>query len=423
VLVEGGIGVLIGIALATWFLLRQYSTASKTSGKERNNSILNEQILKSDFILNAMTDGVMVINAQQVIITLNEEASTITGWPKSEAIGLDYHSVLQMLDSKGAPLPTAQDIIARTLREGASLRNDDCALFSRAKNNTTISLSVSPLTNDDKQVTGAILVFRDVSRQRQSLQQRTEFISTASHEMRTPVAAIEGYIELALNDKVGHVDSKAREYLEKARTSTQSLGKLFQDLLTSSRAEDGRLISHPATVEMGDYLIKLVEDLRFVATKKKLKLDFVIGSGEVLTNNPAEHPTGGMKVVRPLYYVEIDPDRMREVITNLFDNAVKYTEQGDISVGLTGDTKVVQISIQDTGSGIPAEDIPHLFQKFYRVDNSVTRAVNGTGLGLFISRKIIELYKGRIWVESQLNHGSTFYINLPRISSEKVTLK
>jgi len=114
-----------------------------------------------------------------------------------------------------------------------------------------------------------------------------------------------------------------------------------------------------------------------------------------------------------------DPDRMREVITNLFDNACKYTDQGKISLGLTGNDSVVQLYIRDTGAGIAPEDIPHLFQKFYRVDNSATRTIGGTGLGLFICRKIVELYQGRIWVESTMGSGSTFYINLPRLTTQK----
>jgi signal transduction histidine kinase len=98
---------------------------------------------------------------------------------------------------------------------------------------------------------------------------------------------------------------------------------------------------------------------------------------------------------------------------------VKYTDSGEISIGLTGDDNFVQLFIRDTGPGIPAEDIPHLFQKFYRVDNTATRTVGGTGLGLFICRKIVELYNGRIWIESTVGQGSTFYINLPRLSAQK----
>ena len=124
-------------------------------------------------------------------------------------------------------------------------------------------------------------------------------------------------------------------------------------------------------------------------------------------------------MIKPFYYIHADPERLREVITNIFDNAVKYTESGSVTLGLTGNTEVVQISVRDTGAGIPTEDIPHLFQKFYRVDSSSTRTIGGTGLGLFICRKIVELYDGRIWVESELGKGSTFYVNLPRLSIEK----
>jgi signal transduction histidine kinase len=124
-------------------------------------------------------------------------------------------------------------------------------------------------------------------------------------------------------------------------------------------------------------------------------------------------------VVRPLYYAYVDPNRIREVFQNLIDNAIKYTNEGQIAVRLTGDTNTAQIQIQDSGVGIPPEDIPHLFQKFYRVDNSSTRTVGGTGLGLFICKKIVELYNGRIWLESEFNKGSTFFINLPRLNTQQ----
>lgn len=165
---------------------------------------------------------------------------------------------------------------------------------------------------------------------------------------------------------------------------------------------------------MGEYIEQVAETFKFSAEKKGLLTDFIFGKGAEDSASQA-----GGKVVRPLYYVLADPDRLREVITNLFDNAVKYTPSGKISVGLTGNNDVVQLFVRDTGPGIPAEDVPHLFQKFYRVDNSATRTIGGTGLGLFICFKIIELYNGRIWVESEVGKGSTFYINLPRLNSQR----
>jgi signal transduction histidine kinase len=236
--------------------------------------------------------------------------------------------------------------------------------------------------------------------------------------MRTPVAAIEGYLALALNDKIAKIDPKARDYLEKAQASTKHLGQLFQDLLTSAKAEDGRLSNHPQVVEFGNFLEQLVEDLRFGADRKHLALEYMMGSQG--SNHSIDASTeGGQRVVQPLFYVFADPDRVREVITNLFDNAVKYTDSGKIIIGLTGNDKVVQFYIKDTGPGIAAEDIPHLFQKFYRVDNSATRTIGGTGLGLFICKKILDLYSGRIWAESTVGSGTTFYINLPRLDSKK----
>ncbi len=159
---------------------------------------------------------------------------------------------------------------------------------------------------------------------------------------------------------------------------------------------------------------QLTSDLKFVAEKKGLAVEFSIGSGNAI--DATAH-----NVLKPLYYATADPDRMREVVTNLFDNAVKYTDSGKISLGVTGDTSVVQLYVRDTGPGIPAEDIPHLFQKFYRVDNSATRTIGGTGLGLYICRKIVELYQGRIWVESTPGKGSSFFINLPRLTTEAAT--
>ncbi len=380
---------------------------------------LQDERQTSSIILNAIEDGVVLIDSRGVIQLFNPGAANITGWPSSEARKLDYRSVIKLVNEKGEAYTEAQDPLQKIFKQatGEAVRDNQAFLVTRGGKQVPISLSVSPLLNQTKTLTGAVAVFRDVTQERTEEKQRSDFISTASHEMRTPVAAIEGYLALALNDKVSTIDTRAREYLEKAHESTQHLGKLFQDLLTSAKAEDGRLISHPILVEMGSYLEKLVNDLRFAADKKGLSVEFNLGSANTIDATTVSK--SNQKVIMPFYFVSIDPDRMREVITNLFDNAVKYTDQGKITIGITGDNQVVQIYVRDTGVGIPAEDIPHLFQKFYRVDNSATRTIGGTGLGLYIGRKIVELYQGRIWVESEQGKGSTFYINLPRLTTEQ----
>ncbi|HET8991685.1 MAG TPA: ATP-binding protein [Candidatus Saccharimonadales bacterium] len=379
-----------------------------------------DQTLQAKVIIDGIDDGVILIDSQFTIQLINPSASKLCGWKTDEATGINVDSVVQLVNSKNERLDNNQNPLHQIFSTGQTVTNNDLTLLTRDNQSVPIRLHITPLVNENKQVYQAVAVLNNVSEERNNEKQRADFISTASHEMRTPVAAIEGYLALALNDKVSTIDSRARGYLEKAHASTQHLGQLFQDLLTSAKAEDGRLTSHPTVVEMNDFLGQLISDLRLVAAKKNLAVDFVYGDNTSSTVINATKE-GSQKVITPLYYAYVDPDRLREVITNLFDNAVKYTPEGKITMGLTGNEQVVQCFIKDTGAGIPKEDLPHLFQKFYRVDNSATRTIGGTGLGLFICRKIVELYNGRIWVESELGKGSTFYINFPRLSTDKAS--
>lgn len=418
VIIGGGVAAVVIVVLFVVAVTARRK-ASKGSGSSSSGKLatnLRNEKMKSDVILNTIEDGVVLVDDQHIIQSFNPGAVHISGWTIDEAEGLELDSVLKLVDDKDEQYPAHSNPFYRAYKNSATVRDNKAILISKSGKHVMLSLSITPLLDENKQAKAVVGVFRDVSQERQQEQQRAEFISTASHEMRTPVAAIEGYLSLALNEKVSTIDTRAREYLEKAHSSTRHLGDLFQDLLTSAKAEDGRLTSHPTLVEMGAFIEHLSQDLRFAAEKKSLPVELVIGSH---TQKPDGTSPGAERSVRPLYYARVDPDRMREVITNLFDNAVKYTETGKISIGLTGDLNVIQLYIRDTGSGIPREDIPHLFQKFYRVDNSATRTVGGTGLGLFISRKIIELYDGKIWVESETGRGSTFYINLPRLSSQE----
>ncbi|HSX46213.1 MAG TPA: ATP-binding protein [Candidatus Saccharimonadia bacterium] len=378
-------------------------------------SDLQDETAKFKAIVNSIEDGVLLLDSQHTIQLINPGGATILGWKAEDATGIDIGNVMRLVNSKSEPVKEQDNPILQVFQTGQSGRSE-VVLITPDKKQVPLNLRLSPLLGKNQEVKAVVVVFNNITAQQAEERQRADFISTASHEMRTPVAAIEGYLALALNEKVSTVDSRARNYLEKAHSSTQHLGKLFQDLLTSAKAEDGRLTSHPAVVEMGAFLEQLVDGFHLIAEKKGLFVEFSFGGSNTINATEA-----GTKVIKPLYYVYIDPDRLREVITNLFDNAVKYTPEGKITIGLTGNDSVVQMYVRDTGPGIPTEDIPHLFQKFYRVDNSATRTIGGTGLGLFICRKIIELYNGRIWAESKVGEGSSFYINLPRLSTQKAS--
>lgn len=386
------------------YIDQESAQVAKLSGMLKNKQV------QSEILIQSLADGIIVTNPDGKIGLINSVAASMLEWPADEAAGLDINLVAKLRTDADAEI-THEDNPFTTAYANKASAHATLKLVGKNNKQTIVSIVASPImVSGSDTPSGVVAVLRDVSVEHKEEKQRADFISTASHEMRTPVAAIEGYLALALNEKVSKIDPKARNFLEKAHESTQHLGKLFQDLLTSAKAEDGRLVSHPVVVEMGAYLEQLTDAFTFSAQKKGLLAEFIIGT------TPSE---GQDKIIRPLYYTSADPDRLREAITNLFDNAVKYTPSGKVSLGLTGNADVVQMFIRDTGPGIPKDDIPHLFQKFYRVDNSATRTIGGTGLGLFICRKIIELYHGRIWAESELGKGSTFYINLPRLSSQK----
>jgi PAS domain S-box-containing protein len=375
---------------------------------------------QSEILIQSIADAVIVVNMEGRISLMNPAAAAMTEWTIDEALGIDAHLVVQLAQENGDEIMPEQNPFTEVLQANQRI-SQTVQLSGRSGRKQIISLVISPvLLPSQATPVGAVAVMRDITEARAAEEQRAEFISTASHEMRTPLATIEGFLSLALNDKVSTIDPRAKGYLEKAHAATEHLGSLFQDLLTSSRAEDGRISNHPVVLEMGTYLQQLSDELKFTAQNKKLDSEFVIGSSHINTD-PNPRDVAQQHLLKPLYYVLVDPERLREIVTNLFDNACKYTIEGKISIGLTGNSDVVQFYIRDTGTGIPKDDVLHLFQKFYRVDNSATRTIGGTGLGLFICRKIVELYHGRIWVESELGKGSTFFVNIPRLSPERAS--
>lgn len=367
---------------------------------------LEVEQLKSEILLRSIGDGVIVADLSGNIQLFNGPACIITGWPQDEAIGLKYHNVMPLEDESGNAITGDQDPFHKAIISKSTVRRSDILLLNRDQRKLHLSLVVSPIFGNNGSANGTIGVFRDISDQKASERQRDEFISTASHEMRTPVAAIEGFLSLALNPKVANVDDNARKYIQKAHDSTQHLGQLFRDLLSITKLEDGRLANHPEPFDLGKVIRVTIDELAFKAEQKNLELKL-----------KSSHETGSdQQGVMPLFYVNADPERVREVFVNLVDNAIKFTAKGSVDVTINGDNKEVTVGIHDQGIGISKNEINHLFQKFYRVDSTATREIGGTGLGLYLCRQIIELYSGRIWVESEEGKGSSFYFSLPRLT-------
>ena len=388
-------------SLVLW--IRRQKTDDNTSSLENKLSAVES---KSDVVINAIDDGVLAISKDGNIELINPSAQQIIGWDQGDALGLNWKSVLKLVTSDGKDVEDLENPIAQSLSKNQPTHNDKLFLLTSSEKRILVSIVSSPVGTDGE---GIIVVFRDITKEKAEEREQAEFISTASHEMRTPVASIEGYLGLALNPATAHIDEKARDFITKAHESAQHLGRLFQDLLDISKVEDGRMKNNPKVINVNEFLKDIFDGLATKASEKQLNYIFmpdIVGESKE-------------KSLQPIFYANIDPDHFREVVSNLIENAIKYTPSGEVVVNVTGDDKQISVSVKDSGIGIPAEDIPHLFQKFYRVDNSDTREIGGTGLGLYLSRRLAEAMSGNLRVESKYKEGSTFYLEIPRMNSSE----
>lgn len=388
-------------SLVLW--IRRQKTDDNTSSLENKLSAVES---KSDVVINAIDDGVLAISKDGNIELINPSAQQIIGWDQGDALGLNWKSVLKLVTSDGKDVEDLENPIAQSLSKNQPTHNDKLFLLTSSEKRILVSIVSSPVGTEGE---GVIVVFRDITKEKAEEREQAEFISTASHEMRTPVASIEGYLGLALNPATAHIDEKARDFITKAHESAQHLGRLFQDLLDISKVEDGRMKNNPKIINVNEFLKDIFDGLATKASEKQLNYIFM----------PDIIDEGKEKSLQPIFYANIDPDHFREVVSNLIENAIKYTPSGEVVVNVTGDDKQISISVKDSGIGIPAEDIPHLFQKFYRVDNSDTREIGGTGLGLYLSRRLAEAMSGNLRVESKYKEGSTFYLEIPRMSGSE----
>ncbi len=397
---------------------------SKKHEKDKNGG---DNLAESALVLHTITDGILVIDASGNIKLANPASIQIVGWDDTDVVGLHWSSVLMLAGFNGQLLAEAENPIARMVANLANLQKSEITntpgpeldakdRFFQSKDyqivthfsSKQIPVSLTAIIADDGN-DSVVVSFHDISAELKKNSEQSEFISTASHEMRTPVAAIEGFLGLALNPSTATIDDRARSYLEKAHDASEHLGRLFQDLLSTTALEDKRYNMRPEPVNVNELTQSIAGAMVQKAVEKGLSFS-VMPSG-------SEH--SGSKHIDPVFYANIDKDFYSEILQNFIENAIKYTHQGGITVDVGGDDNNVVLSVKDTGIGVAPEEVKHIFQKFYRVDNSDTREIGGTGLGLFITKKRAEAMGGRVWAESVLGSGSTFFASFPRISLDE----
>ena len=361
----------------------------------------------SELVLKSIREGVLIVGADGNIVLANPMASVMLGKSTDELVGLNYESGINLFDKSGNRITENINPIPNSIKSGEVSEKRDLSIITAGSNKAIpVSLIVAPTNGPGSSV---VVTFRDIAKELEEERERMDFISTASHEMRTPVASIEGYLGLAMNPATATIDARAMQYLNKAHESSQHLGRLFQDLLDTTKLDEGKVRTHMEPVEIMS-VVKEYSDAQLPNIQAK-GLSYQFGS------NNAENQVGGLNISQVIY-ASIDRDFMQEIMNNLIENAIKYTPAGWITVNVKADDYNVQIIVEDTGIGIPRDEIEHIFQKFYRVDNSDTREIGGTGLGLALVKQRVELMNGKIWAEREQGKGSRFIVMLPRLNKE-----
>ena len=377
---------------------------SKNSAKKPASS----QAALAEIALKNIQEGVVMIDVKGIIRFVNPAAVTMLECDSaSKAIDLDYGLIIRLESKEGRELPERENPLVQAINTRQPLEKAQVALIClRSNKRIPIAISVHPIDDGSGNF---IVTFRDITRELEEEGEQTEFISTASHEMRTPVATIDGYLSLALNPKTATLDERARGYLTSAQIASKHLGKLFQDLLDITKLDDGKIRPHFVPVEMIETIKTISDD--YIERARQNKIAFSFGSNQKMSFDSNRR-------LSQVVYGFIDMDFMREIMDNLIENAIKYTpEGGSIYISVLGDGDRVLINVTDTGIGISADDLGHIFQKFYHADNSDTREIGGTGLGLYLVKQRVEAMGGRVWAESAFGEGSTFYVSLPRITT------
>lgn len=258
----------------------------------------------------------------------------------------------------------------------------------------TLMAHLAPVLSDEGEFLGTVTVLRDISMLKTLDQMKSDFVALVAHELRSPLASIEQQLAVILAGILGEINQRQQEMLGRAKERTHALLNLISDLLDLSKIEAGFVVQHKEPVHIEEILTKVLEILQPQAEAKKISLD--------LTISPS------------LPQIVVDRRNMEEVFLNLVSNGIKYTAEGG-KVWLRGRVQgsYLLVEVGDNGMGIPAEDLPHIFDKFYRVKNVQTRRITGTGLGLPIVKRIVEAHLGTVEVESQLGVGSIFRVFLP----------
>lgn len=341
-------------------------------------------------VINSINDGVVALDKDAHIVLFNKAAAKISGYKFEEAAGQPVSSILPLLHGNSLALNDWLGSVAGADLESTRWEN----LRLQAKDSKTRAVDAEALYQGaDPNGIRTLLTFHDRTSAQELEDMKVDFVALAAHELRTPISIIRGYIEI-LEDELGDkLSPEQSEFMRKLSFSASQLSGFINNILHVSRIEHGDLSLKLEELDWSQLVIGTTDELKQKASVQGKKLEFKIASG--------------------LPHVAVDKMSITEVINNLVDNAIKYSGQGTtVTLSVRQNGEMIETTIQDQGVGIPENAIDKLFTKFYRSHRTRT-SHRGTGLGLYMSKSVVEAHGGSIWVRSKVDEGSTFGFLLP----------
>ena len=373
--------------------LGSLSKAIGEMGIQLRNKI--EEISKEkdylQIILKGMMEGVLLVDGQSRILMVNDALRNLL------SLSSDVADKMPLEVIRNAELEAA---IRKALRDGESTALELNVSTSGGKTIEVNVVGILPsskwMGKDDEGVRGAVAVFHDITRLKELEKIRQDFVANVSHELRTPLTTIKGYAETLLEGALK--EEVAPQFVQVIKRHTDRLTKIVEDLLMLSKIESKEFQLKIEAISLRDLIDDVIDFVKEPAEKKKISI------------SRSEIPSS--------LSVEADRNYLEQVFINLLDNAIKYNhEKGKITISVTEmDPREIRFSIEDNGIGIPREDLPRIFERFYRVDKGRSKELGGTGLGLSIVKHLVQAHGGKVWAESQPGKGSTFYFTLPKRS-------
>jgi PAS domain S-box-containing protein len=378
-------------------------------GAALENAELYQDVTKSkayiENLVENAADLIITTDLDDRILTWNRGAAVLFGYGKDEVIGKHLSILLPPERFHELEEMRAKVEISGGLRdiEVRSKRKDGAMIY--------LSLSVSPIRDVEGKIVGFLRIAKDITEKKRYERRlkdldkmKSDFVSNVSHELKTPLTSIKGSVDNMLDGLTGALNEKQIRYLARIKSNTDRLSRLINDLLDLSRIEAGRVEVRRASLLLTALAEEVAEHLKQLAAEKLIRIEVP----------PPD----------PQMTVWADRDKVTQVLMNLIGNAVKFTPQdGKVTVAIEKNgNDYIQISIADNGPGIRPEEADKIFSKFYQVANVDKQKPQGSGLGLAISKALVEMHGGKIWVESKLGRGSTFYFTLPAQQPFKLEL-